>query len=281
MELFQLSTIEQNVLIASVMGDGEITKLYPGSRRRNNSYREHFSPQQLDYRIWKLNLLPANFYFNNAKSNIFSPSLPLFTEMFPYFYGPGGNKIISDEILKLCDSPIFLATLFLDDGSLSISAQRSELKKLIYLTPHIYLYLQCFSQEDLIKLQNHIFSTFSIELKVSKRPDGFGYILKTTKVSETLKFLRVVLAVSSDCPSMFYKTNWNYRFEREVQRYKESLPEYEVRASSSERSKNYSDAECDLIILMKSQGHTDGQIAEKLGRSYWSVVYKWREIRER
>lgn len=281
MELFQLSVLEQNVLIASVMGDGEITKLYPGSRRRNNSYREHFSLQQLDYRIWKLNLLPSNFYFNNAQSYIVSPSLPLFTEMFPYFYNPDGNKIISDKILRLCNSPIFLATLFLDDGSLSISVQRRELKKLIYLTPHIYLYLQCYSQKDLIKLQTHIYSTFAIELKVSKRPDGFGYVLKTTKVSETLKFLEVVLAASADCPSMFYKTNWNYRFEKEIQRYKESHPEYEVIASSSERSKNYSDAECDLILLMKSQGYKDREIAEKLGRSYWSVVYKWREIRER
>ncbi|TAA72234.1 DNA endonuclease [Planococcus salinarum] len=281
MELFQLSTIERNVLIASVFGDGAITKLYPGSRRRNNSYREHFSSQQLDYRIWKLNLLPANFYFNKAQSNIFSPSLTLFTEMFPYFYNPDGNKIISDEILKLCTSPIFLTTLFLDDGSLSISVQRSKLKKLIYLTPHIYLYLQCFSQEDLIKLQTHIHSTFLIKLKVSKRSDGFGYVLKTTKVSETMKFLEVVLGASADCPSMFYKTNWNYRFEKEVQRYKESDPDYEVIASSSERSKNYSDVECNLIILMKTQGYTNRQIAEKLGRSYWSVVYKWREIRER
>lgn len=281
MELFKLSTVEQNVLIACVMGDGEITKLYPASRRRNNSYREHFSPQQLDYRTWKLNLLPTDFYFNKAKSYIVSPSLPLFTEMFSYFYSSDGNKIISAEILRLCTSPIFLATLFLDDGSLSISAQKNELKKLIYLTPHIYLYLQCFSQEDLIKLQAHIFSTFSVELIISKRPDGFGYVLKTTKVSETLKFLQIVLAVSSDCPSMFYKTNWEYRFEKEVQRYKESHPEFDVIASSSERSKNYSDAECNLIILMKNQGYTDKQIAEKLGRSYWSVVYKWREIRQR
>lgn len=281
MELFQLSTIEQNVLIASILGDGEITKLYPGSRRRNNSYREHFSPQQLDYRIWKLSLLPASFYFNNAKSYIVSPSLPLFTEIYPHFYNTDGNKIISDNILELCKSPIFLTTLFLDDGSLSISVQRNEFKKLIYLTPHIYLYLQCFSQEDLIKLQNHIFSIFSIELKISKRPDGFGYVLKTTKVSETMKFLQIILAASTDCPSMFYKTNWKYRFEKETQRYKESHPEYEVIASSSERSKNYSDAECNLIVLMKNQGFTDGQIAEKLGRSYWSVVYKWREIRER
>lgn len=281
MELFQLSTIQQNVLIASVMGDGEITKIYPGSRRQNNSYREHFSPQQLDYRIWKLNLLPSNFYFNTAQSYILSPSLPLLTEMFPCFYNSNGEKFISQKILQLCSSPYFLATLFLDDGSLSISVQKNDIKKLIYLTPHIYLYLQCFSLEDLIKLQAHIYSRFFVGLKISKRPDGFGYVLKTTKVSETLKFLQIVLAVSSNCPSMFYKTDWSFRFENETQKYKESHPEYEVVASSSERSKNYSDAECNIIRTMKNDGYTDKQISEKLGRSYWSVVYKWREIRGR
>lgn len=279
MELLTLSQIERNVLIASILGDGEITKLYPGSRRKNNSYREHFSPQQLDYRIWKLNLLPHNFYFNKAKTYLLSPSLPLLTEMFSHFYNLDGNKIISDEVLKLCDLPIFLATLFLDDGSLSITVQKNERKKLIYLTPHIYLYLQCFSLEDLIKLQAHVYATFSLELKISKRRDGFGYVLKSTKVSETMKFLEIVLHVSDDCPSMFYKTNWNFRLEKEIERYKESHPEYEVIASSSDRGKNYSEEECALIQSMKDKGCTDKEIALKLGRSYWSIVYKWREIR--
>ncbi|ANU14801.1 hypothetical protein BBI08_13495 [Planococcus halocryophilus] len=54
MDLFSLNSNEQNVLIASILGDGEITKRYPGSRRKNNSYREHFSIQQLEYRICSL-----------------------------------------------------------------------------------------------------------------------------------------------------------------------------------------------------------------------------------
>lgn len=280
MEILNLTAVEQNVLIASIMGDGEITKIYPGSRRKNNSYREHFSIQQLAYRIWKHKLLPSYFYFNKANTLLVSPSLPLFTEIFPLFYNDDGNKIISDEMLKLCNLPIFLTTLFLDDGSLSITVNQNTLKKRIYLTPHIYLYLQCFSREDLSKLQTHIFSTFSIEMRLSKRKDGFGYVLKTTKVSETMKFLQVVHNESMDYPSIFYKTNWAFRFENESLRYKESHPEYAIIASSSERNKNYSEEECHQIRLMKNQGFTDKAIAEKLGRSYWSIVYKWRELRE-
>lgn len=79
---------------------------------------------------------------------------------------------------------------------------------------------------------------------------------------------------------MFYKTHWDFRFEKEISRYRESHPEYTVIASSSDRNKNYSEEECNQIRLMKSQGFTDKAIAEKLGRSYWSIVYKWREIRE-
>lgn len=280
MEILNLTAVEQNVLIASIMGDGEITKIYPGSRRKNNSYREHFSIQQLDYRIWKHNLLPSYFYFNTANTLLVSPSLPLFTDLFPYFYNVAGNKIISNEMLELCTLPISLSTLFLDDGSLSITVDKNKLKKRIYLTPHVYLYLQCFSREDLVKLQTHILSTFSIEFRLNKRKDGFGYVLKTTKVSETLKFLQLVYNEAMDCPSMFYKTNWDFRFEKELLRYKESHPEYTVIASSSDRNKNYSEEECNQIRLMKSQGFTDKAIAARLGRSYWSIVYKWRELRE-
>lgn len=281
MELLNLSPIEQNVLIASILGDGEITKIYPGSRRKNNSYREHFSPHQLEYRIWKLNLLPSTFYFNQSKTYVFSPSLPLLTQIFSYFYNTSGNKIISEEMLNLCNSPLFLTTLFLDDGSLSISIQKNNLKKFIYLTPHIYLYLQCLSLEDLIKLQDHIHSIFLIEMRISKRNDGFGYILKTTKVSETMKFLNIVCHPSKDCPSMFYKTNWNYRFERETTKYKQSHPDYKVMVSSSERNRNYTPLECGLLCQMKLDGISDKEIALKLNRSYWSVVYKWRELRQR
>ncbi len=46
MEFNKLSLIQQNILVASILGDGEITKLYKGSRRKNNSYREHYGTKQ-------------------------------------------------------------------------------------------------------------------------------------------------------------------------------------------------------------------------------------------
>ncbi|MGB6407640.1 MAG: DNA endonuclease [Planococcus donghaensis] len=253
MDLFSLNSNEQNVLIASILGDGEITKRYPGSRRKNNSYREHFSIQQLEYRIWKSNLLPSTFYFNQSNSLLLSPSLPLLTQMFDHFYNANGDKIISPKMLELCKSPLFLTTLYLDDGSLCISANRNELKKTIYLTPHIYLHLQSLRFEDLCKLKLHISTYFGVELTTSKRPDGFGYILKTTKVSETMKFLKIVGDASKDCPSMYHKTDWGFRFQKEMERYKDSHPGYEVIASSSDRRKNYTKEECEILCQMKKK----------------------------
>lgn len=37
-----LSEEQVAVLVASILGDGEITKCYAHDRRINNSYREHF-----------------------------------------------------------------------------------------------------------------------------------------------------------------------------------------------------------------------------------------------
>ncbi|WP_239454014.1 hypothetical protein [Bacillus suaedaesalsae] len=48
MHIFKLTDIQKNILIASIMGDGEITKIYKNSRRKYNSYRGHFGVQQLE-----------------------------------------------------------------------------------------------------------------------------------------------------------------------------------------------------------------------------------------
>lgn len=167
----------------------------------------------------------------------------------------------------------------MDDGSLSITYRVNHRLKKIYLTPHIYLYLQSFSKSDLELLRNHIDKHFKVNLTLSKRKDGFGYVLKTTTVEQTFQFLRVIRSVILECPSMFYKTNWNYRFTQELMKWLTKYPGYGVITSSSERSKAYSDDEVELLIKLKLLGYSDKAVGELLNRSYWSVVYKWREIK--
>ncbi|SHP79102.1 Uncharacterised protein [Mycobacteroides abscessus subsp. abscessus] len=44
-----LSKEKRCVLLASIIADGEITKIYKNSRRKNNSYIEHFGASQFEY----------------------------------------------------------------------------------------------------------------------------------------------------------------------------------------------------------------------------------------
>lgn len=80
---------------------------------------------------------------------------------------------------------------------------------------------------------------------------------------------------------MFYKTNWNYRFTKELIKWKEKYPDYKVITSPSERSKAYSEDEIELLVILKYLCYTDKNISSILNRSYWSVVYKWKEIYKR
>ncbi|MDX8343218.1 DNA endonuclease [Rossellomorea sp. YZS02] len=279
MEKFlNLSSIQRNLLVGSIMGDGEITKIYPNSRRKNHSYREHYGVEQENYRIWKASFFPELFYLTKKSQTMRSKSDPLFTELFPYFY-TNHSKQIPIKLLKYCTSPYFLTALYLDDGSLSISKNINHRKKKIYLTPQIFLYLQNYTKEELEVLQQHILESFQIDFKLNKRRDGHGYILRGTSTDLTYNFLNLLSPITLTCESMYYKSNWEWRLKQEEQKFLVQYPNYQIIASSSSRNKNYSDKEINEMISLKKKGFKDQEIANTLARSYWSVVYKLRELR--
>lgn len=276
-----LSMEQQCVLLASIIADGEITKIYKNSRRKNNSYREHFGVGQLEYRRWKQEWLKDWLYFTNKGDNLVSKSHQLFTEIYPYFYNSAGAKDIPFDLLKLCKSELFLAVLYMDDGSLCITKRINDRKKLIYLTPHIYLYLQAYPKFTLLLLQKYIKENFNITLNTSNRKDGSGCILKTTSVKETNSFLDKINRYTLSCPSMYYKTNWKYRLEKESALIMGKYPDYKILITSEERQKNYSTEEIETIISMKKEGHTIHDISVLLNRTYWSVIYKISELKKK
>ncbi|WP_417898902.1 DNA endonuclease [Bacillus haimaensis] len=271
--LSDLTDIQVNVLLASIIGDGEITKIYKGSRRKNNSYREHYGKSQEEYRKWKIGFLPEHLYLTPNSQTVRSASQPLFTNLYTLFYKDNCKQIPSD-FLHLCTYPHFLAILYMDDGSLSISHRVNHRNKKIYLLPHIYLYLQCYEKNQLVILQKHIQYTFDINLKLSSRKDGSGFILKTTTIAETMKFLNTINPITKSCPTMYYKTEWSFRLEYEISKWKNRYCDYEVIVSSSDRYKNYSEEEISTLVKLKRQGVTDREIALHHGRTYWSVLYK-------
>jgi hypothetical protein len=280
MNLVDLSEIQRNVLPGSIMGDGEITKIYKNSRRKNNSYREHFSLKQLEYRVWKRNFMPNLLYINSKSNTLLSKSLPLFTSLYPYFYNQDGAKVLPTELLRYCNLPYFLATVYMDDGSLTISKRINHKRKRIYITPHISLYLQNYTKSELLQLQSHIQLKFNINFSLNKRKDGNGTILRLTSTDATYNFLKLLAPVTKSCPSMYYKTNWDSRFEQECGRYRSLYRDYEVISSQSDRFRNYTNKEVGSLIELKKLGVTDKEIALELNRSYWSVVYKLKEIRK-
>lgn len=168
----------------------------------------------------------------------------------------------------------------MDDGTLSITKSFYHQKQRIYLTPHVFLCLQNYPLKDLEILQEFLLKSFNFPFSINKRKDGFGHILRFTSTKNTYYFLNKLSSVTKTCPSMYYKTNWEWRFSQEKNKLKKLYPDYEVFASSSERSKEYSKNEIETILVMKQSGATDKAIAKVIKRTYWSVVYKISELRK-
>ena len=265
-----LSKAQQAILLAGVLADGEITKCYPKSRRKNNSYREHFGEPQRFYREWKQCQLPDLLYIR--QNNLVSKSLPLMTELYPYFY-PHHKKVIPFELLSRCTHPLFLLTLYLDDGSLMIS-KRTNQNNQLYVTPSIALYLQSFSKEELIPFCNWLNQTFHLNFRLSQTSNGCGYFLKTTRVTDTLTFLEQIAPYTVDLPKFAYKLDWESRLNKLQHEY----PQYQI--LTSKPSRPYTSEECTIILELKTSGWTTQAIAEKLNRTYWSVTYKFGQLKK-
>ncbi|MBF4501289.1 hypothetical protein IRY55_07940 [Savagea sp. SN6] len=271
---------QKQVLIGSILGDGMLEDSPTLTYGLKCNYHEHFGMNQLEYRQWKVNVMAPYFQFKSDGSYIRSESHPLFKQWRLLFYNDVREKVIPLPLIEKYLSPHLLATLYMDDGSLLISHRINHRLKKIYVTPHIALYVQNFKKHELEALCRVINSTYRIGFTLSGCPDGHRNYIKTSRVQQTMQFLQTIAPVTTTCPSMAYKTNWTYRFEKEKMKWKEQYPNYEVIVSSSERSKAYSQEEIETMIQMKREGATDQVIADTIQRTYWSVVYKLRELRK-
>src|SRR5690606_28637960 len=110
-----------------------------------------------------------------------SPSHPYFTELYKQLYNSTGEKILTKKFLSRCTHPFFLATLYLDDGSLVLSYTYNESNHTVYCHPSIILYTLNFSKEENQLLANHLNQTFRTNFVVSRHPDGKGHLLKLNK----------------------------------------------------------------------------------------------------
>ncbi|WP_251140240.1 endonuclease [Exiguobacterium sp. s143] len=268
--LNNLSSQQQAILLASILGDGEITKCYSSSRRKNNSYREHFGESQRFYREWKRQQLPDLLYIR--QNNLVSRSLPLFTELYPYFY-PSDQKDIPFALLSLCNHPLFLLTLYLDDGSLIVSKRLTSKQQLI-ASPTIALYLQSFSKQSLTLLCEWLNHNFRLYFRVAKTSNGSGYFLRTTRFEDTMQFLDYLTPYVNELPDFSYKLDWKIRLKQIQQDHPH------VKVLSAMPNRYFSPLEIEQLLNDMSNEVPISEIAQRLNRSTWSIYAKLNAIKK-
>lgn len=268
--LNKLSASQQAILLASILGDGEITKCYPGSRRKNNSYREHFGESQRFYREWKQQQLPDLLYIR--QNNLVSRSLTLFTELYPYFY-PSDQKDIPFELLPLCNHSLFLLTLYLDDGSLIVSKRFTSKQQLI-VSPTVALYLQSFTKQSLTLFCEWLNRNFQLHFRVAKTSNGSGYFLRTTRFEDTMQFLDYLTPYVNELPDFSYKLDWQIRM-KQIQQDHPHVP-----VLSTKSNRYFSASEMEQLASDKANQVPVSAIAQRLNRSTWSIYAKLHAIKK-
>lgn len=268
---------QEQLLFGSILGDGYLSK---GAKRSiNYYYQEHFSPNQRKYREWKLSQL-QNCHFNLKGNYLRSISHPYFNHLHAFFY-PNNIKSINKDILSKYTHPVFLASLYLDDGSLIISYSFNKKSNILYCHPSIILYTLNFTYNENKLLADHLNKVFQTNFVVSSHPDRHKSLLKLNKESAVSHLLKTINPIVKNIPSMQYKTDIseNIRLKRKYifEKYGENI---KIKISRSERRNEYKREELDKIIQWKNDGYTDKYIANQLNRTYWSVVYKISELRK-
>ena len=270
------STIEQNIIIGSLLGDGSLA-LY--GRSKNAYYREHGADRQKNYRIWKVKRLSnLDFKFNDncIYGKVSSPSHPIYTNLYNLFY-KNGRKFIDKNNIKLLSHPIGLACLYMDDGTLVINSSKKKNK--IYLSPHISIYTLNFTKDENELLIKYIKDTFDIQFILKHRPDGYNYILQLNKRNELMRFINLIKKYVHEIPCMYYKVDVSERLSQKKKELIERYPDKEIIIGSLNiKNKFYTKEEEKLIIDMKDKGFTYNEIAKRLDRSYFGIVDKIRRM---
>lgn len=273
---FKPTFIQEQVIFGSMLGDGYISK--GAQRSKNFYYQEHFGESQRGYREWKQTIL-KNLGFKINGNYLRSPSHPYFTKLHAKLYNKK-IKILSKDFLAKCTDSAFLASLYLDDGSLVLTYHYNKKQHTVYCHPSIILYTLNFTKDENTLLANHLNKTFNTHFVVSGHPHGKRSLLKINKQKDVQHFLEMIKPYTSQIQCIHYKASITNKLNQKTEGiYERFGKDVTIKLSSSNRNKPYSKNEIETIIHLKQSGFTDKYIAEKIGRSYWSVVYKLRELR--
>ena len=272
-----LDTIERNILIGSILGDGNLCRY---GRSINALYREHGSELQKEYRKWKADQLADldfKYYPNHCYPAIKSPSDKLYTYFMDLFY-IDGVKSITKENIKLLDHIYGIACLYMDDGSLVIDSYKK--KNGIHLFPRISLYTQSFTKDENHLLLKSIDEITGIAFKLKYRKDGTGVHLELNKRDRVIEFLGKIKE-SVDIPDcMKYKFDVESRLYEAKEKYCDRYPNQNIVIDPLHNTENkYSEQDEERLLDMISQGMKVQDMADELNRSIYSVYDKRRRMK--
>lgn len=198
-----LSKNEEQVLIGSLLGDGNLRK---GSTQKNYYFQEVHTSKQKEYIEWKANLIPntqpkVKHYKVSAKGSFgkkfkYQYRYLLRTRCsstfikYCYLFYRKNKKVVTKELINKVDR-LALAIWYLDDGSYT------------YYSKTIEFSTQCFTKEDNILLQNMLYKKFNIRCSVNKSPTGYRLLLSGKNVKKMLNIIYNVLSSIPKC--MRYK----------------------------------------------------------------------------
>lgn len=196
-ETYELSNIELEILIGTLLGDSSVRYVYSGCKYPNLTFSH--CPEQQEYFDWKTNKLKnllsstGNYENNylkldgnyNRRLRFTGSNMKCLVEIRNQFY-PEGTKVIPIEFIKDKFSELSLYCMYMDDGSYD-------------KTRNSYIInTQCFSKENLEEFTKLMLDKFG--LKFTIKSDNSLYL----RHESNEKFQKILLNYN-ECETMRYK----------------------------------------------------------------------------
>jgi recombination protein RecA len=202
METFRLSEQQFQVVLGSLMGDGNLS---PNRYDRNGvRFRMGHGAKQCGYLDWKVSLLDniehsTRVNDKGAKFVDFTP-LPELGELQRAVYLGDGKKFLSEEYLKAL-TPLALAIWYMDDGSFTLRSKGLQ-ERTAGGSGRIEICVEAMSEGSRVRLRDYLRDTYKLDVRLrSAGTAGKAVLVFSTKA--TAKFQELVAPYIA--PSMEYK----------------------------------------------------------------------------
>ena len=184
-ESIKLSDEQREILVGTLLGDGHLETQNKG---RTFRLKVEHSINQKDYTDWlyekfknltltkpqvKEQKINGKLYQKYWFSSVSSSSLRFYAQQFYQ----NGKKVVPKFIAKLV-TPLSLAVWFMDDGSLKSKFHRARI-----------INTQCFSDQDLKRLQDMLEKKFAISTTLRNQKEGKQIYIPSTDIG---KFVSIV-----------------------------------------------------------------------------------------